>query len=137
MTHRHYDEFAEIEPEFRNRIDRMVWAAVATIDTKGRPSTRILHPIWDGRTGWIGTHRNSNKRLHLERVGDRRGEDRHGHRGRQHPGHKEIRAGVGHAHGHQHHRSDHHGEGQPVAALERPPDTGAEQDVSRPEATRH
>ncbi len=67
MTHRHHDEFAEIEPEFRERIDRMVWACVATIDTKGRPSTRLLHPIWEGQTGWIGTHRTSNKRLHLER----------------------------------------------------------------------
>lgn len=67
MTHRHNDDFAEIEPEFRERIDRMVWACVATIDTRDRPSTRLLHPIWEGQTGWIGTHRDSNKRLHLER----------------------------------------------------------------------
>jgi general stress protein 26 len=67
MTHRIHDSFAEIEPEFRERIDRMVWACVATIDTRNRPSTRILHPIWEGQTGWIGTHRDSSKRLHLER----------------------------------------------------------------------
>ncbi len=67
MTHRTFDTFVDIEPEFRERIDRMVWACVATIDTRGRLSTRILHPIWDGRTGWIGTHRSSSKRLHLER----------------------------------------------------------------------
>ena len=66
MTHRDIDTFAEIEPEFRERVDRMVWACVATIDTRNRPSTRILHPIWEGRTGWIGTHRSSTKRLHLE-----------------------------------------------------------------------
>ena len=67
MTHRDIDDFAAIEPEFRERIDRMVWACVATVDTRGRPSTRILHPIWEGRTGWIGTHRSSSKRLHLEK----------------------------------------------------------------------
>jgi general stress protein 26 len=67
MTHRDYDDFAEIEPEFRERVDRMVWCAVATIDTKGRPSTRVLHPIWEGRTCWIGTHRTSTKARHLER----------------------------------------------------------------------
>ena len=67
MTHRDIPTFEEIEPEFRERIDRMVWCCVATIDTDGRPSTRILHPIWEGRTGWIGTHRNSAKRRHLAR----------------------------------------------------------------------
>ena len=67
MTHRDYDTFAEIEPEFRERVDRMVWCSVATVDTKGRPSSRLLHTIWEGRTCWIGTHRNSTKQLHLER----------------------------------------------------------------------
>ena len=67
MTHRDYDDFADIEPEFRERVDRMVWCAVATIDTRGRPSTRILHPIWEGRSCWIGTHRTSTKARHLAR----------------------------------------------------------------------
>jgi general stress protein 26 len=67
MTHRDIDDFAEIEPAFRERVDRMVWCSVATVDTRGRPSTRLLHPIWEGRTCWIGTHRNSSKRLHLAR----------------------------------------------------------------------
>ncbi|MDQ4043962.1 MAG: pyridoxamine 5'-phosphate oxidase family protein [Chloroflexota bacterium] len=67
MTHRDFPTFEEMEPEFRERIDRMVWCCFATIDTRGRPSTRILHPIWEGRTGWIGTHRSSSKRHHLER----------------------------------------------------------------------
>ncbi|HVL26418.1 MAG TPA: pyridoxamine 5'-phosphate oxidase family protein [Thermomicrobiales bacterium] len=65
MTHREYDDFVEFEPEFRERVDRMVWCTVATVDTKGRPSTRLLHPNWEGRTGWIGTHKSSSKRLHL------------------------------------------------------------------------
>lgn len=67
MTHRDIPTFSEIEPEFRERVDRMVWCCVATIDTRNRPSTRLLHPIWEGQTGWIGTHKNSTKRLHLEK----------------------------------------------------------------------
>jgi general stress protein 26 len=67
MTHRTIDDFAEIEPEFRKRVDRMVWCNVATIDTRNRPSSRILHPVWEGRTGWIGTHRDSTKVMHLAR----------------------------------------------------------------------
>ncbi|HYH13356.1 MAG TPA: pyridoxamine 5'-phosphate oxidase family protein [Thermomicrobiales bacterium] len=67
MTHRDIASFAEIEPELRERVDRMVWACVATIDTHSRPSTRLLHPIWEGQVCWIGTHRSSTKRLHLER----------------------------------------------------------------------
>jgi uncharacterized pyridoxamine 5'-phosphate oxidase family protein len=59
--------FEEIEPTFRERVDAMVWAAVATVDTLGRPATRLLHPIWEGQTGWIGTHRNSIKHRHLEK----------------------------------------------------------------------
>lgn len=65
MTIRHLATFEEIEPVFRERVDQMVWAAVATMDTAGRPSTRLLHPIWEGQTGWIGTHRNSIKHRHL------------------------------------------------------------------------
>jgi hypothetical protein len=32
-----------------------------------RPRSRILHPIWEGATGWIGTHRHSHKSQHLAR----------------------------------------------------------------------
>ncbi len=67
MTHRLFEDFASIEPEFRSRVDRMVWCAMATVDSKGRPSTRILHPNWEGQVGWIGTHRDSVKVRHLER----------------------------------------------------------------------
>ncbi len=67
MTHQDIDDFAEIELEFRKRVDRMVWCNVATIDTRNRPSSRIIHPIWEGRLGWIGTHRDSGKGRHLAR----------------------------------------------------------------------
>jgi general stress protein 26 len=58
--------FSDIETEFIKRVHTMVWCSAATIDSKGRPRSRILHPIWEGATGWIGTHRNSHKSRHLE-----------------------------------------------------------------------
>jgi general stress protein 26 len=57
--------FAEIEEEFMRRVQRTVWCTVATVDGKGRPRTRILHPIWEGSTGWIGSDPNSPKARHL------------------------------------------------------------------------
>ena len=59
--------FAEIEEEFIARVHSAVWCNVATVDSKGRPRSRILHAIWEGSTGWIGTHRRSHKSRHLER----------------------------------------------------------------------
>jgi uncharacterized pyridoxamine 5'-phosphate oxidase family protein len=60
-------DFAEIEEEFIQRVHSMVLCNVATVDGRNRPRSRILHPIWEGATGWIGTHRNSHKSGHLAR----------------------------------------------------------------------
>ena len=57
--------FSEIEEEFNKRVQRIVWCTAATIDRKGRPRTRILHPIWEDATGWIATGRHSLKEKHL------------------------------------------------------------------------
>jgi len=57
--------FADIEKEFTARVSRIVWCTVATVDTRGRPRTRILHPIWEGSTGWIATGRHSLKEKHI------------------------------------------------------------------------
>lgn len=57
--------FSEIEAEFIQRVHTMVWCSAATVDGKGRPRSRILHPIWEGSTGWIGTDPNSHKARHL------------------------------------------------------------------------
>src|SRR5947209_6972856 len=57
--------FAEIETEFIQRVHSTVWCSAATIDSKQRPRSRILHPIWEGSTGWIITHRDSHKAGHL------------------------------------------------------------------------
>ncbi len=57
--------FAEIEDEFTARTRKIVWCSVATMDRQGRPRTRVLHPIWEGATGWIATGRHSFKERHL------------------------------------------------------------------------
>jgi hypothetical protein len=57
--------FAEIEQEFIGRAHRIVWASVATVDRQGRPRSRVLHPIWEGQTGWITADPRSLKARHL------------------------------------------------------------------------
>lgn len=57
--------FDEIAGEFDRRIRRVVWCSAATIDTKNRTRTRIVHPIWEGRTGWITSRRGAPKGRHL------------------------------------------------------------------------
>jgi general stress protein 26 len=57
--------FAQIEDEFMRRIRRTVWCSLATVDRRGRPRQRLVHPIWEGSTGWIGTNRDSFKAKHL------------------------------------------------------------------------
>ncbi|MBZ0293978.1 MAG: pyridoxamine 5'-phosphate oxidase family protein [Anaerolineae bacterium] len=59
-------DFSEIESEFLERVQKMVWCSVATVDSRQRPRSRILHPIWEGKTGWIGTHRTSYKGRHID-----------------------------------------------------------------------
>ena len=63
MTDKH--RFADIEKEFLDRVQRIVWCTVSTIDGKGRPYSRILHPVWEGSTGWIATGRQTLKTKHL------------------------------------------------------------------------
>jgi len=60
----------EVAPAFVEMAHRIVWCTVATVDSKGRPRSRILHPIWqwegDQLIGWIGTGPTPTKRAHLE-----------------------------------------------------------------------
>ena len=60
--------FAEIEAEFVARAHRTVWCAAATVDARGRPTTRLLHPLWEGPTAWVTTLRGSPKAAHLART---------------------------------------------------------------------
>ncbi|MDA1074491.1 MAG: pyridoxamine 5'-phosphate oxidase family protein [Proteobacteria bacterium] len=57
-------------PAFVEMAHRIVWCSVATVDSSGRPRSRVLHPIWqwDGNrlTGWIATGPTPTKRAHLK-----------------------------------------------------------------------
>ena len=57
--------FSEIEAEFIERVHAMVWCSAATLDTKNRPRSRILHPVWEGATGWVTTRPRSLKAKHI------------------------------------------------------------------------
>ena len=59
------ENFSVIEEEFNNRVCKIVWCTATTVDRKGRPRSRILHPIWEGHTGWIATGRDTLKTKHL------------------------------------------------------------------------
>lgn len=57
--------FATIELDFMRRVQEVVWCNCATIDAQQRPRSRVVHPIWEGTTGWITTRRSSPKIKHL------------------------------------------------------------------------
>jgi hypothetical protein len=63
------NQLSEVAPAFVEMAHRIVWSTVATVDTKRRPRSRILHPIWqwDGArlVGWVGTTASPTKRAHL------------------------------------------------------------------------
>ncbi len=63
MQRRH--TFAEIEQEFITHAHTVVWCNAATVDRHQRPRSRVLHPIWEGATGWVTTRRSSVKIKHL------------------------------------------------------------------------
>ena len=60
----------QIAQPFIDMAHSIAWASAATVDTRGRPRSRVLHPIWewDGSSlvGWIATNPNSLKRKHLD-----------------------------------------------------------------------
>lgn len=62
-------DLARVAPAFVEMAHQIVWASAATVDRKGRPRSRVLHPIWewDGKAlvGWIGTGPTATKRAHL------------------------------------------------------------------------
>lgn len=64
------DPLTTVAPAFVEMAHRIVWCSAATVDARGRPRSRILHPIWlwDGARleGWIATGPTPLKRAHLE-----------------------------------------------------------------------
>jgi hypothetical protein len=65
-------DLGKVAPAFVEMAHRIVWCNAATVDTRGRPRSRVLHPIWqwDGEslTGWVGTVPTPLKRAHLEKC---------------------------------------------------------------------
>lgn len=51
---------------------RIVWCTLVTVDRRGRPRSRVVHPYWerspDGLTGWLFTRPTPLKRAHLART---------------------------------------------------------------------
>jgi general stress protein 26 len=59
---------ADLAAEMERRVRRIVWCTMATVDTVGRPRTRIVHPWWEGTTAWVTTRPGSPKTRHLATV---------------------------------------------------------------------
>ncbi|MEM7218459.1 MAG: pyridoxamine 5'-phosphate oxidase family protein [Pseudomonadota bacterium] len=62
----------QIAPAFVAMAHEIVWCSVATVDSAGRPRSRVLHPIWDWQdgalTGWIATGPTPTKLAHLKQT---------------------------------------------------------------------
>jgi uncharacterized pyridoxamine 5'-phosphate oxidase family protein len=58
--------FKDIQTEFMERAQRVVYCNMATVDLKGRPRSRIIHAIWNEEPiGWVITAPGSPKLRHL------------------------------------------------------------------------
>jgi hypothetical protein len=62
-------ELRDVAPLFVEIAHRVVWCSAATVDSRQRPRSRVLHPYWewDGQSvvGWIATAPSPVKRAHL------------------------------------------------------------------------
>jgi hypothetical protein len=62
----------DVAAAFVEMAHRIVWASAATVDARGRPRSRILHPFWEWNgqqlVGWIATSRSPVKAAHLGPV---------------------------------------------------------------------
>lgn len=57
--------FSEIESDFLARVQKMIWCNLATVDTRGRPRSRLIHPLWEGQQGWAVSRPESFKARHF------------------------------------------------------------------------
>ena len=61
----------EFWSDLRGVVESVAWASVASVDSRGRPYTRVLHPVWEfGERdrpirAWIGTSPTALKVAHL------------------------------------------------------------------------
>jgi hypothetical protein len=63
------NHLSEIAPRFVQMAHEIVWCVAATTSQTGKPTSRVMHPIWewDGSTltGWIATGPDTLKAKHL------------------------------------------------------------------------
>ncbi|MBL8154570.1 MAG: pyridoxamine 5'-phosphate oxidase family protein [Anaerolineae bacterium] len=59
------ESFAEIEADFHSRVARDLCCNLATIDSRGRPRSRVVHPLWEGPKCWVLTDRSTPKAGHI------------------------------------------------------------------------
>jgi hypothetical protein len=54
---------------FMETAQRVVYCSLATVDRRGRPRSRLVHPVWeragDGLVGWVGSRPTPMRRAHI------------------------------------------------------------------------
>jgi hypothetical protein len=58
-------QFAEIQEELTKRVSSVIYCNLSTVNTEGRPRSRVVHPVWEGTIGWLDTRPGSHKLKHL------------------------------------------------------------------------
>ncbi|MBB5851433.1 pyridoxamine 5'-phosphate oxidase family protein [Amycolatopsis umgeniensis] len=62
----------DVAAEFVRVAHRVVWCTLATVDRRGRPRSRVVHPIWEERDGELVGHLFTRptplKKAHLART---------------------------------------------------------------------
>ena len=58
-------DFDAIAAEFHRRVAKTIWCTLATVDSRGRARTRIVHPVWDGPVAWLGSRAGTPKLAHV------------------------------------------------------------------------
>ena len=57
---------------FMETARRIVYCSLATVDTRGRPRSRLVHAVWeragDGLVGWVGSRPTPMRRAHVDRT---------------------------------------------------------------------
>jgi hypothetical protein len=60
---------ADVAEAFVAIAHRVVWCTLATVDRRGRPRSRLVHPIWEpadgGLVGWVASRPTPLRRAHL------------------------------------------------------------------------
>src|SRR3712207_678037 len=61
--------FEEIREGSFARVNWVVYCSMATVDPRGRPRSRLVHPVWTveggALTGWVTGRRHDPKAIHL------------------------------------------------------------------------